>query len=60
MMGVELFQVKKKKKKKKARGGGGEGMGALKAKHLGYHEKLSPGENTVLYPGKTRLKSRLF
>ena len=27
---------------------------------LGSHEKLSPGENTVLYPGKTRLKPRPF
>ena len=42
-------------------GGGGGGWGrALKAKHLGSHEKLSPSENTVLYPGKTRLKHRLF
>ena len=41
-------------------GGGVRGGGALKAKHLGSDEKLSPGENTVLHPGKTRLKPRLF
>ena len=28
--------------------------------NLGSHEKLSPGEYTVLYPGKIRLKTRLF
>ena len=40
----------------------GVGGGALKAKNLGSHEKLSSGDNTVLhvYPGKTRLKPRLF
>ena len=32
----------------------------MNKQNLGPREKLSPGEYTVLYPGKIRLKPRLF
>ena len=32
----------------------------INKQNLGSREKFSPGEYTVLYPGKIRLKPRLF
>ena len=46
------FGMKKKKNNNK--------KNMMNKQNLASREKLSPGEYTVLYPGKTRLKPRLF